>query len=200
MPTHAHSPGAAAPLTVRRMRAKDAEQVTRVWHGAWLDAYVRPGGVPAQWVDTYWEDRLTPRGVARLAERAERSGRAGITGGGGRELSYLVAEAAGQVVAIAVAESPQTGGQYLHALYVEAGSRRLGAGTALLGAVLESMDPSRPVELGVAAFNDGARRFYRRHGFHEVPGSQRLYEGVLPEITMRREARCGLSHESEGRG
>lgn len=121
MPTHAHTPGAAAPLTVRRMRAKDAEQVTRVWHGAWLDAYVRPGGVPTQWVDTYWEDRLTPRGVARLAERAERSGRAGITGGGGRELSYLVA-------------------------------------------------------------------------------SQGLYEGVLPEITMRREARCGLSHESEGRG
>lgn len=204
MPTDAQAPGDTAPLTVpltvRPMRAEDAEQVTRVWHGAWLDTYVRPGGVPAQWVDRYWEDRLTPTGIARLAGRAEQSGRAGTTGGGGRGLSYVVAEAAGQVVAIAVADSPPSGSQHLHALYVEAGSRRLGVGTALLTAVLELMDSSRPVQLGVAAFNDGARRFYHRHGFQEVPGSEHLYEGILPEITMCRQARCGTSREPEERG
>ncbi|WP_139240972.1 hypothetical protein [Actinomyces glycerinitolerans] len=37
-------------------------------------------------------------------------------------------------------------------------------------------------------FNRGAQRFYIRLGFKAVPGSDALWRGVLPVVTMRRPA------------
>ncbi|BDA65585.1 hypothetical protein MANAM107_24190 [Actinomyces capricornis] len=161
------------------MRPQDAEPVTRVWHASWLDTYVRPEGISAQDAQARWAPRLTVEGIARLAGQIERS-RADAG------LIYLVAEMGQEVVGLAIAEQPPAGDQYLQVMYVAARARCHGVGAALMRAVLEWADATRPIELGVAAFNTAAQRFYTRHGFALVPGSHRLYDGVIPEVVMRR--------------
>lgn len=169
----------AESLVIRPMRPQDAGPVTRVWHASWLDTYVRPEGISAQDAQAHWAPRLTAEGIARLAGRIEQA-RAGAG------LLHLVAEMGQEVVGLAIAEKAPADQQYLQVMYVAAGSRSQGVGTALVRAVLEWADATRPIELGVAAFNTDAQRFYARHGFVLVPGPRRLHGGAIPEATMRR--------------
>ncbi|MBO3725549.1 GNAT family N-acetyltransferase [Actinomyces bowdenii] len=171
--------GEVESLSIRTMRAPDAGPVTRVWHASWMDTYVRPGGISAQDAQARWARRLSAEGIARLAGQIEEA--RASTG-----LIHLVAERGQEMVGLAIAEQPPAGEQHLRVMYVTAQSRSQGVGAALMRAVLEWADATRPIELGVAAFNTAAQRFYARHGFVLVPGSRRLHDGIIPEVTMRR--------------
>lgn len=75
-------------------------------------------------------------------------------------------------------------GQWLEHLYIDPLCQGGGIGTALL----EHAKRERPggMRLHVFAQNDGARRFYERHGFEPEPGSESTdNEEGLPDLTYR---------------
>lgn len=166
-------------FAVRIMRPADARAAMGVWYRAWCDTYVRPEAATRRWVDEIWAPRLSDEGIARLAQDAV----------SGEQNTYMVAEGrSGDIIGVAVAQGVQTEHQSLQALYIDAAFRSHGVGSALARAALTDLDPARPVDLEVARFNRGAQRFYVRLGFQTVPGSDALWRGVLPVVTMRRPA------------
>lgn len=168
-------------VAVRPTRPEDAAAARRASYEGWRDTYVRPDGLSAEQLEALWAPRLSEQGVRAFAQEiAELQVRADVV--------QLVAELDGVVVGTLVARLPQDGPQELRVLYVATAARGRGVGAALIEALLARADTARPVQLGVAAFNKGAQRFYRRHGFEPVPGSERIWNDVLPEIAMTRPA------------
>lgn len=168
---------------VRPMRPEDAAAARRAQYEGWRDVYVRPSGVSAAWLEEVWRPRLSEAGIAEFAsEVAERESCPRIV-----QLVAEIDDGAGpEVVGLAIALAPEDGPQELRVLYVASRARGRGVGTALMNAVLDRMDLSRPASLGVAVFNEDARRFYRRFGFREVRGLESAFAGVIPEVTMTR--------------
>ncbi|MDK1473138.1 GNAT family N-acetyltransferase [Streptomyces sp. 549] len=64
-----------------------------------------------------------------------------------------------------------------------------GLGGQLMTEFLAWAGPAH-IRLGVADYNAGAIRFYRRHGF-EITGDRYLWRGRLPTLPMTREAPAG---------
>lgn len=101
---------------------------------------------------------------------------------------YLVAEDEQGIAGTLHAEKQDVAYE-LDSLFVASDRRSQGLGSKLMGAYFEwtTKAEALPTELDVVIFNEGAIRFYRRHGFEIVESSETEYEGV-PKITMRREA------------
>ncbi len=114
----------------------------------------------------------------RDAARIEADLAVGLERGDG----LLVEEAAGRVRGLAwflVAGTFAMGG-YLRLIAVVPGATGAGAGTALLEAFeAEVAKTSRHAFLLVSDFNQGAQRFYERHGYARVGAIPGL---VLPEV------------------
>lgn len=72
-------------------------------------------------------------------------------------------------------------GEFVPALYVAARHRRAGIGSALL-ARAKSAAPR--LNLWTFVANAGARRFYARHGFHEIRRTDGDNEENLPDILL----------------
>ena len=72
-------------------------------------------------------------------------------------------------------------GEAVAALYVDAGARERGVGSALIGAA-----KARAERLALRTFraNRGARRFYARHGFVEGRRSEGENDEGLPDVEM----------------
>ena len=171
-------------MTVREGSPADAEAVARVRKESWLA--------------TYPNEEL---GIAReqIAAKDFDSDEAieQIRG-------WLTREHPGQRVWVAQADGAVVGfcaamrGDSEHrigATYVLPGYQSRGAGQRLLGAALAWLGHQRPVTLEVASYNDGAIRFYERHGFRRTGHAAEslvaaLPDGTrIPEIEMVRPAR-----------
>jgi len=105
---------------------------------------------------------------------------------------YLVAVVAGAIVGYAglsiLPGSPQAD---IQTIGVDAPSRRLGVGTALLTALLDEAARRGATEvlLEVRADNPGAQALYERHGFTAIAVRPRYYQpDDVDAIVMRREA------------
>jgi len=80
---------------------------------------------------------------------------------------FLVAEVAGEVVGYLHFDAFD-GEAELHRIYIDAAHRSRGVGAALVGALHECLRPATYILLVVKG-NDGAVRFYERHGlYHEA--------------------------------
>jgi GNAT superfamily N-acetyltransferase len=74
-------------------------------------------------------------------------------------------------------------------LYVAKEWHGKGVADALTETALDWFDQTKPVVLGVVSYNSRARSFYKRWGFQDVEGSERLFDGKIPEVMMEREGR-----------
>lgn len=93
------------------------------------------------------------------------------------EQSVLIAEDGGERAGFAAVSGP-----WLNHLYVAPLHWRSGIGTALLSHVQDTHDH---IELWTFQQNEGARRFYRRHGFHEAEYTDgALNEEHTPDVRM----------------
>lgn len=72
-------------------------------------------------------------------------------------------------------------GEDISALYVANDARRLGLGTALLKSAQEKAEV---LSLWTFQTNEGARRFYARHGFREVARTAGDNEEGLPDVRL----------------
>jgi ribosomal protein S18 acetylase RimI-like enzyme len=142
--------GSRSPL-IRRYRPADRAAVVRLLAGS--DPWKRLGYGDADW------DRLFES----------------IRSGQGRE-GYVVEAEAG-VVGVALLRERFLLGAYLELLAIAPEARGEGLGSALL-AHLESLvfAQARNLFVCVSDFNEGARRFYARHGYQEI--------GPIPDLLI----------------
>jgi GNAT superfamily N-acetyltransferase len=156
-------------IFVREARREDAAGMARVHVASWQETY--RGLEPDEVLD-----------APDFVERRERMWTRAL-GDPGRGLKTAVAEAAGEIVGIAMAgpaesENPPRDWQ-LYVLYLLAAHHGSGAGQRLIDAVLED----RASMLWVADPNPRAQAFYRRNGF----ASDGATQGETPrEIRMVR--------------
>jgi ribosomal protein S18 acetylase RimI-like enzyme len=71
-------------------------------------------------------------------------------------------------------------------MYVATAWHGKGVGSALMQEVIDWFDAKKPIELGVVAYNERAKAFYRKWGFEEVADSESLFDDKIPEIRMVR--------------
>jgi GNAT superfamily N-acetyltransferase len=159
-------------IQVRAAVARDVPQIARLHVESWRETYRGlmadavlddPGFIGRR--ERFWTAAMTdPRYAANRIAVAERDGvLIGIT-------------MAGPVTEPDVQWSAQ-----LYVLYTYAAVHGLGAGAALLDAVIE---PATTVGLWVADPNPRAQKFYRKHGF--LPDGTEKGEDELCEIRMVR--------------
>ncbi|HEY3631949.1 MAG TPA: GNAT family N-acetyltransferase [Jatrophihabitantaceae bacterium] len=134
-------------VTVRAAVEADVEAIREVGHQTWPPTYGPIAG-----------DDYVAKGLAQWwsADAVLES----VRGGG-----VLVAEADGEIVGMA-SFSQLDGQPYLWKLYVRPDRQGLGAGSALLTAVLDAL-PAGSTRLGLDYVdgNDSANAFYRAKGF-----------------------------------
>jgi ribosomal protein S18 acetylase RimI-like enzyme len=168
----AYDSAVGSALTVRLARVEDVAQMAHVNVRCWQEAY---RGLMS---DAVLDD------PGFLVAR-ERFWTAALTDERYRENRVAVAERDGRLVGIAMSGPPLDAAaawaRQLYVLYVYAADHGAGAGSALLGAVV---DPEESAALWVADPNPRAQAFYRKHGF-VADGTAQVEDGVR-EIRMVR--------------
>lgn len=162
---------------IKRIAVSDIEAVTRMRLQSWLDTYVNEAaGVTREWIEARNERQMSPEYQEARMKRFEKNNRTGWT----------AFDSDGKVIGAATPYKDEEGVQHVGALYVDKNWHGQGVGGALMQKVIAWSDPTLPIELGVVAYNDRAKAFYRKWGFEEIPGSEELFEEVMPEVKMIR--------------
>ena len=168
-------------LIVRPARVQDVEQMARVHVRCWQETY--RGLMP----DAVLDDPGFPAARERMWTSA-------LTDERYRQNRVAVAERGDELLGIAMSGPPEdvtaAWVRQLYVLYVHATDHGMGAGRALLEAVI---DAAEPAALWVADPNPRAQAFYRKHGFAADGTAQ--FEDGLREIRMVR----GVQHSGTGR-
>jgi RimJ/RimL family protein N-acetyltransferase len=166
---------------IEAMQPEDIEEATAMRLRSWLDTYVNEeAGVTREWIESrnYWQ-----QSPERQASRRERFLK-GVNDG--TFAAWIARDAEGKIIGSTTPSVDPDGTQHVGALYVDKGWHGTSVGAALMQKVIDWADPTRPLVLGVATYNERARAFYAKWGFVEVPGSETLFDGTIPEIKMIR--------------
>jgi ribosomal protein S18 acetylase RimI-like enzyme len=141
-------------VSVRDATPDDASAVSAIGRTAMPVQFA--GLVDAEVVDAVATQTYEPSAVADCIRRCSAA----------RDALFLVAEVGGEVVGY-LHFDPFDGEPELHRIYIDARYRSRGVGAALLGVLHERLRPATYILLVVKG-NDGAVRFYERHGLkHE---------------------------------
>lgn len=163
------------PFIIERMQPEDVEAATEVRLQSWVDTYVnKEAGVTREWIEARNEKQRSPEAMTRRIKQMEEFG------------AGWVAKIDGQVIGSTTPYKDQYGIQHVGSLYVAKEFHGNGAGAALMQKILEWSDSTQPIVLSVASYNDRAKAFYKRWGFIEIPGSEGLFDNVIPEVDMVR--------------
>lgn len=106
------------------------------------------------------------------------------------EQSYVAVDGSGEIVGMVAPKIEDSGVHRLGALYVREDHHGKGVAGELMKKALAWLGAEHNrVELHVVTYNDRAKAFYRKWGFEEVPGSEALFDDLIPEVTMVRQPR-----------
>jgi len=151
--------------------AAEAAEIRRVQALSWRVTYPNEEyGVTQAWVDEFTDSWLTEEALAWSVEFLDRVL-------ADQSMFYRVAEVEGRIVGFVHAIRHGDDDLEVAALYCHPSVFGSGVGTGLMDAAMEWIGPG-PAHLDVAPYNERAIRFYRRYGFHEVDGSQRLFNAM----------------------
>ena len=92
----------------------------------------------------------------------------------------------GECAGVVAVRAPWLRGPYLELLAVLPEHQGRGIGAAVLRWLEAEAAPARNLWVMVSAFNEGARRFYARHGFVEVGTVPGLVREGFDEVLMRK--------------
>lgn len=95
-----------------------------------------------------------------------------------------------QVIGMVAPRIEEDGTHRLGALYVTKDWHGKGLAQELMDKAIDWLDGEHyDIKLGVVTYNERAKAFYRKYGFEEIPGSEVLFDDLIPEIFMIRKAR-----------
>lgn len=146
---------------------------------SWLETYPNPAaGVSYEWV----RER-----VVHHFNDPERVDARLSTLDNPRFAAWVARDRQGRVIGATSPYADEDGVQHVGSLYVDQAWHGKGVGGQLMQKVIEFFDASKPIQLGVVAYNVRAIAFYKKWGFEIVQGSDMLHDGVIPEITRVRQ-------------
>lgn len=168
-------------VEIREATVDDTEAVRRMHAASWLATYPSEAhGISYDWVKEYTDSWLTPEQLERSRGYVE----AAINDSKGL---YRVAESDGRIVGFIHAATNGDGTKELEAIYVHPDFFGRGLGHKLM-LLVDEWAKGVSMSLEVAVYNERAIRFYEKHGFVRVEGTEYLYKDSIPVEKMIRSA------------
>jgi len=157
-------------ISVRPPTVDDQEPIKQMQARSWLTAYPNDEhGIGYEWILKYTQSWFTPELMDFGREQIRK-------GAADPNVVALVAVKDTVIVGylLGLRQHPKHGDGDLIALYCEPDLFGTGIGHTLMQEFLTQVGEAK-ARLDVAAYNQRAIKFYQRHGFKIVPGSNRLY-------------------------
>lgn len=167
---------------IEEMKLEDIEPATRMRLQSWLDTYPNDQyGVSREWVKTRNRDQLSPEKIASRRERFIEGKQNGTFN------AWIARSAEGKIIGSTTPFKAEDETWRLGSLYVDKNWHGKGVAGQLMQKVIDWIN-GEDVYLEVASYNERAKAFYRKWGFEEIPDSESLFAGNIPEIKMVRKA------------
>ena len=164
-------------FTIHELTAEDIEPATHMRLQSWLDTYVNnEAGVAREWIEARNKRQLSPEKVAVRRAWLDNP----------RSMGWVAKDKKGMIIGAATPYRDEDGVQHVGSLYTDKAWHGKGVGGALMQKIIDWFDPTKPIELGVVAYNARAKAFYEKWGFREVPNSETLFDNKIPEVMMIR--------------
>ncbi len=167
----------ALSFSIHLMQTGDLEEATRMRMQSWRDTYVNDElGITLEWIEKIIEDELASEKMDKRRERFVKGGSHG----------WVARDIRGKIIGVSMPFVMEDGTQRVGSLYVDKGWHGKGVDSALMEHVIKFHNPSQPIMLSVASYNQRAQAFYRKYGFDAIPNSEELFLGKIPTIRMIR--------------
>ncbi|MFZ1302024.1 MAG: GNAT family N-acetyltransferase [Candidatus Microsaccharimonas sp.] len=168
---------------ISEMTVDDIDPATQMRYQSWKDTYQNDAlGITLEWINKRFETQLSDEYRGKRIERFT-LGKQNSTFN-----AWVAKDTNGEVIGSTTPYIDEEGIQHVGSLYVDKKWHGTGVGSQLMQKVINWLDPAKPIELGVITYNERARAFYRKWEFEDVPGSETLYDNIMPEIKMIRPA------------
>ena len=153
------------------MKPEEIDAATLMRKKSWIDTYSKPEiGVTSEWIEERFAAQLSEANFPARQERFLRNKRLGTFN------AWVAHDEAGHIVGSATPFIDPEGKQRVGSIYVDKDWHGRGVGHQLMQKVVDWFDPTKPIHLMVATYNDRAKAFYKKWSFEEIPGSENLYD------------------------
>ena len=164
-------------FTIDAMSLDDIEAATHMRLESWLDTYVNNDfGVTHEWIEARNQEQLSSERMERRRERFDNP----------KTAAWVAKDSHGEVIGVTSPYVDENGTQHVGSLYVDKEYHGSGIAGQLMQRAIEWFDASQPIEVGVVAYIERAKAFYRKWGFMEIPNSEVLFADKIPEVKMIR--------------
>lgn len=168
-------------FTVIEMTTSDVDEASVMRMQSWLDTYPNEEhGVTREWVEKKRSLQLSEVKRQSRKSKFEKLKAEGLGTG------WVAKDPSGVIIGATTPWIDESGVQHVGSLYVAKEWHGTGVASTLMQKVIDWFDPTKPIVLGVASYNERAKAFYRKWGFVETDDSEELFDGVIPEINMAR--------------
>lgn len=166
---------------IEAMTPETSRRATEVRLKSWLDTYVNDElGITREWIERRNTAQLTEEKHLARIDRLVNDKPKGIFN------AWVALDESNEVIGVVTPLIESDGTQLIGSIYVDKSWHGTGVGGDLMRVAIDWFDSSKPIQLGVASYNERAKAFYRKWGFKEVPGSEELFDGLIPEVKMVR--------------
>lgn len=169
------------PYTIQPTTSADVESLNAMHSKSWRETYPNEeAGVSREWV----EERVAARALPEAIEGRKKF--IDDNRDNPAMISLVAKGEDGEVIGMAHGYRDEEGRQHLGSLYVAREFHGTGVAQDLIAKVIAWSDPTEPMYVGVASYNQRAQAFYAKNGFIPIEGSDRLFADKIPEIEMIR--------------
>ena len=151
---------------------------------SWLDTYVSDeAGVTREWLEARNQEQSSDERKQARMERFTKGKAAGTFN------AWVARDSDGKIIGSTTPRRDEEGKWRLGSLYVAKEYLGTGVGGQLMKTAMDWMGEDEDIFLGVVSYNERAKAFYRKWGFEEIPGSDTLHDGKIPEVMMVRKTK-----------
>jgi ribosomal protein S18 acetylase RimI-like enzyme len=171
--TSDHIPG----FVISEMTVDDVQPANDVRLQSWLDTYVNDeAGISREWIENRNINQNSPERKERRMKELTDPGHA----------AWVAKDKTGNIIGLTTPYIDENGIQHVGRLYVNKAWHGKGVGSSLMQKVIDWSDPTKPIELEVAIYNERAKAFYQKWGFKEIRDSETLFADKIPQVKMIR--------------
>ena len=168
-------------IVIQKMDVEDVEPIRRMLMQLWIDTYVNEEyGITEEWIRERWTERLKPSVIAERKRKLLEDQKSHNKG------SFVAKNKDGNIIGMIGYFRDDKGRQELGAIYVDKSYHGKDVASTLMNKLFEWANQKEDIYLGVVAYNNRAKAFYKKWGFEEVIGSESLFDNALPDIKMVR--------------